>query len=539
MNKPGNFHHTQIWENPGWRRLRLFNYYRGALALLLLTIHLNGLTELLVPPEILNPSLFYIASIFYIVACVIFMLSIHQRKPGLDIQVMLQTVIDITAIITLMHAAGGVRSGLGMLLIINISITSLFLRKRLTLLFAAATSLAILGEQIYSQISFVDFNPAYTQAGILGTLIFVFAFLTSNTARRLRETELLASQQSRALESAVQMNEHIIRNMRTGIMVITQQGVIQMANKAAETLLGNVKLEPMQNLHDVFPALYDRFTEWQNNRQTVMQSPVPQSHGLPDIQPGFSKIEPYDDKDGRVLIFLEDASQLNQRFQQVKLASLGRLTASIAHEIRNPLAAINHAAQLLNESTDKPEDTKLTKIINTQANRLNSIVENVMQLSRQQRATPETIALKTWLQQCVHEFCSHRGLQIEQVDIDIQPEDTSILFDANNLRQVLWNLCSNAIYHSGLPIDALRIDLHGGVLEESGQVYIDISDNGTGIGDEIEQQIFEPFFTTSTKGTGLGLYITKEVVESNRAKIHYMKPNTGGSCFRIYFIPAH
>jgi len=235
------------------------------------------------------------------------------------------------------------------------------------------------------------------------------------------------------------------------------------------------------------------------------------------------------------LIFLEDATQIAQRFQQIKLASLGRLTASIAHEIRNPLAAINHAGQLLGETTRDEADTKLTKIINTQVKRLNSIVENVLQLSRQQRGKPETINLYQWLIHFREEFIATHQLLAYQIQIKIIPDSIEILFDSSQLHQVLWNLCSNAINHSGMELSNIMISIQGEIDNHIKQPYIDIIDNGYGIDKETQTHIFEPFFTTSSEGTGLGLYITKEVIESNRAKIRFISPQTGGTCFRIYF----
>lgn len=522
--------------NPSWHWLRLFNYYRGFLAIFFITVYLNGWAELLVRPQDYNPFVFYSASVAYIIAFVVFMPSIHQQRPRLETQVIVQTCIDITLIIALMYASGGVRSGLGMLLIINISMTSLFLKKRLTLLFAAATSIAILVEQGYSQIVINDFNSEFAQAGILGIFIFIFAFMTSNVARQLRETEQLAEEQSRELESAVSMNEHIIRNMRTGILVTSPDGNIVMANNAAENLLGNIKLTPETPLKQISSGLFERFSEWQSSIEPPQQAPVQQSHGLPDIQPGFSPVDQEKGKKGRTLIFLEDASQLSQRFQQVKLASLGRLTASIAHEIRNPLAAIHHASQLLDEAITDAADAKLTNIINTQVLRLNGVVENVLQLSRQQRGNPEGINLLDWLLNFRNEFCPSHELDKNQFVINIHPVSTTILFDTSHLHQVFWNLCSNAINHSGIEIEHLILTLQGGITQDSTQPFIDIIDNGQGINEDVEPQIFEPFFTTNSNGTGLGLYITKEVVESNRAKIRHIALPTGGTCFRIHFM---
>lgn len=532
MNKQQSKTDYQL--NRSWGHLRLLNYYRGFLALLFLTLFLNGWTELLIPEKYYNPVLFYWTTVVYTFLCITFMATIPRRKPGLAVQAAIQLCIDTLIMIAYIHASGGIRSGLGMLLIINVSASSLFLPRIQTLLFAAFTSLAILSQQLYSQYTILNYEPAYTQAGILGVLFFAFAFLTSNIYSKLSKSEEFASQQSLELETIVQMNEHIIQSMRTGIMVVSPLGKIYMSNQAATSLLGDIVISKNSTLEKTLPSLEKAFTHWKENASQP-QTAIRQSHGLPDLQPGFSRIEPHKGDRSRVLIFLEDASQLNQRFQQVRLASLGRLTASIAHEIRNPLAAIHHAAQLLEESKLDASDKKLTNIINTQAERLNTLVENVLQLSRQQHGTPHGLDIARWLKQFKEEFVSTEGLTKSQIEIKM-PDTINVLFDPDQLHQVMWNLCSNAVKHSTKPKKEVSICIEGGYTEEEKRPYIDIVDNGPGIATDIQEQIFDPFYTTNADGIGLGLYITKEVIESNRAKIHLIvKPNSG-ACFRIYFL---
>ncbi len=547
MNGTGNIDITNHLEkhavNPGqqnrsWHYLRLFNYYRSALALLFLILYFNGWAEQFIRPADYNQQLFYWASLGYVAASIGFMLSLHFHKPGLDVQVVLQTCVDVAVIITLMHASGGIRSGFGMLLIINLSLTSIFLTRRIILFLAAATSLALLGEHIYSQLVIPDFREAYVQTGILGIVIFTFTFLTSIIARRLRESEQLANVRSRELKSAMRMNEQIIRKMRTGILVVGPGGVIEMANDAAINLLGLTTIPESCTLRKLLPELHERYIDWKNSIEYIQHKPVQQRHGLPDLQPGFSRIEPALGERSSTLVFLEDATQLNQRFQQVRLASLGRLTASIAHEIRNPLAAIHHASQLLDEVFENGPDKKLTDIIHAQVNRLNGVVENVLQLSRQQRGSPESIELLPWLNKFRDEYIASQGLDKNQVKIHIEPEHTAILFDASHLHQIMWNLCGNAVNHSHKPLDRVFINIEGGIDMESNQPYLDVIDNGPGIDPDTAQQIFDPFFTTSNDGTGLGLYIIKEVVESNRAKIRHIALPAGGTCFRLYFLQA-
>lgn len=521
----------------GWYQLRLFNYYRISLALFFITLYINGWLDKLIPADFTNTRLFVATAALYLAASLLIGISLYFKKPDLRFQAIIHTLLDISCIIILMHAAGGIRTGLGMLLIISVSMSSLFVQKQTTILFAAIATLGIIFEQVYSQFIYTDFQPAFTQAGLLGLLIFISAFLTIYTARRIRESEKLAKETSDELETIVQMNEHIIKSMRTGIIVIRNDGHILMANNAALELLGNISISPQSNLRDVSPALYNRFIDWQEN-STQNHKPIQQAQGMPDLQPGFSQIEKGKQQHkskGRTLIFLEDATQIAQRFQQVKLASLGRLTASIAHEIRNPLAAINHAGQLLDETVSEKADKKLTEIINTQARRLNGIIENVLQLSRQQRGTPENITLQQWLEKFREEFINTHGLQAYQIQIKLKPQDIIISFDPSQLHQVMWNLCSNAINHSAMQKSNTMISINGEIDAVFKQPYIDIIDNGPGISKEIQEHIFDPFFTTRSDGTGLGLYLTKEVIESNRAKIRHITPLTGGTCFRIYF----
>ena len=224
-------------------------------------MYLNGWTEQFIRTSDYDQLLFHWASVGYVAACFVFMLSLHLHKPGLDTQVIIQTCVDIVVIIALMHASGGVRSGFGMLLIINLSLSSIFLTRRFTLFLAATTSLALLGENIYSQLVLPEYREAYVQTGILGIVIFTFAFLTSIIARRLRESEQLATERSRELKSVIQMNEHIIRNMRTGILVVNPDGVIEMANNAAISLLGCTHLDINANLKQILPELHHRFND--------------------------------------------------------------------------------------------------------------------------------------------------------------------------------------------------------------------------------------------------------------------------------------
>ena len=514
-----------------WKPLRQFNLYRILLALGLLTAYfksdwmpfLGSLSEL-------N---FIAFTIVFLISGVIFLGLSLRQSPTFEHQVMISNASDIVLITLLAHFSGGLSSSLGLLLIINVTATGTFLKDRVSFLFAALASISILIQQTYSTMSGITDSSEYARAGLLGLVFFATSFLASVLSKRVRESEQLAIQQKADIISLQKLNEDIIQNMRTGIIVVDNDGHIRMANSSAESLLGHVDLQKKPLLENILPALDERFLEWQEQPQ-MNHKPIRQDQGLPDIQPGFRHLS----ATGDTLIFLEDATQLNQRFQQMKLASLGRLTASIAHEIRNPLSAINHAAQLLQESELDISDTKLTSIITAQVQRLDGVVKNVLQLSKQQESKNQTIELSSWLEKFKNEFILSQKILPDQLLLEKPDTKISILFDDSQLNQILSNLVSNAIAHHHLDDNQILIRICCGFDQQQHQPFLDIIDNGPGIEEKTVQQIFDPFFTTSTSGTGLGLYISKEMLETNRAKIRYLKTRQGGSCFRILFLSA-
>ncbi len=516
-----------------WSSLNHFNFYRLLLAGALLLFYFKSLLGGFLGRH--NHEGFVIVSLIFLLSGAVYLLLGIRKQPSFKSQIILTNGSDIVLITLMMHFSGGLVSGLGMLLIINIAATGTFLQTRDSYFFAAIASMGVLFEQTYSHLNDMTLPSAYSAAGILGMVFFGSSMLASILSRQVRESEALASQRTADLHSLEKLNEQIIQNMRTGIMVVDSQGYVRMANSSAENLLGNISLRNQPLLNTIFPPLDERLKEWRNQPR-MFQKPIRQKRGLPDIQPGFLKLENSGSNPGDSLIFLEEATHLNQRFQQIKLASLGRLTASIAHEIRNPLSAINHAAQLLNESELATVDVKLTQIITTQVQRLDKIVENVLSLSRPQKGKPDSIQLSPWLENFRLEFAQAQRLNPEQLTIDINPEDLCMLFEASHLYQVVHNLCTNAVNHSDKALHDIKILLHADLDPIRDQYFLDIIDNGPGINAEQQEQIFDPFFTTSSKGTGLGLFITKEMIETNRGQIRYLDHADGGSCFRIYFL---
>lgn len=510
-----------------WRPLRLFNFYRLLLSgfFVLLTFSVLSIR----PIGEHNQTLFDGVAIIYLLLAIGSSFTIRARAPRFTTQVYCQTLIDIVAITLLMHASGGVTSGLGMLLIIAVAAGAMLLEGRTALSLAAIATLFILGEQIYFQLGNPQLSAAYTHTGLLGASFFVTALLARVLAQRIRESEALAAKRGIDLANMEQLAEYVIQRMQTGVVVVDSSAHIWQINDSARQLLGLAPLTGNPPLAITCPPLAQQYQRWLNTPDAVAQ----QFHGdVAKLLPRFAMLG----DEASTLIFLEDTAALAQQAQQLKLASLGRLSANIAHEIRNPLGAISHAGQLLAESPrlDK-HDQRLTEIIHSNCQRMNSIIENVLHLGRRNQAQPETILLKPWLENFVDELCRSQQLTAEQVQLSVEPETLTIEFDASQLHQILWNLCHNGIRHGTEQSGHAQLSLSAHVAANNPTAHLDISDNGPGIDAVTLQQIFEPFFTTAAQGSGLGLYIARELSECNHAHLSYLPATHGGSCFRLTF----
>lgn len=513
-------------DTTGWRALRYFNIYRLVLTGLFAVF---VLTKTLPPPlGAVDPELFAVTVLVYFAGTIAMQVLIEQRLAAQITLTYALVALDTAAVVVMMFSSGGVTSGLGMLLVVTIVGASILATGRHALAFAALASIAVLAEEIYAAV--VNRLPVvnYTQAGLLGITFFAASLLAYVSARRVRESEALARQRAAALASLERLNEHIVQRMRSGILAIDSSQQVRLMNASAARLLGTEHGAEGQPLTALLPEIGRRYEMWRADGRNVSM-PI---HGRGvDLTVAFSALGG-DGQEG-ALVFLEDDAMLRQRAQQLKLASLGRLVASIAHEIRNPLGAISHAAQLLQESdTHGREDQRLTEIIRDHAQRVNAIVENVMNLARREMPVPEAFELRPWLEGYVREFLERHDLGSDAVTVAIQPGDLTVRMDRGQCRQVLWNLCENALrYSRGSPL----IEMRAGIDERSGRPFLDVADHGTGIPAEFVERVFEPFATTEAKGTGLGLYIANELCEANQASLR-LEANTPDGCrFRINF----
>lgn len=512
-----------------WRLLQSLGLYRLLLVTLLVTLQESGAINQLF--EQILPRLFFVTCRVYALLALPLVLFTLYRRPGLVAQVIGNFTIDALAIVTLVFASGGVSAGLGMLLVPSVVGASLLLSTRLGLLAAAVATLAMFGQEITRQFPFLYSPSDFTATGVLGVMFFVTATAANAVARRARASEAVAQRVGSEFADLSRLNEVVLDTMQTGVVVVDGGERIRALNAAAARLLGctgDVATLPL--LGALAPGISAALQRWHEGSATP-EPPIapPPGTGL-ELLPRFRRLGTA--ADSPVLILLEDAARIREQAQQIKLAALGRLSASIAHEIRNPLSAITHAGQLLAESPAlEAQDRKLIDIVQRHGARINTIVKDVLDLSRG-AAHPQVFRLMPWLaEMCAQYREAHpdRWLQAEG--------DAALLirFDPHHLQQVLFNLFDNAWLHgsrAGQPpsvrLLARPLYFQGGALE--------VSDDGPGVPAAEAEQLFEPFYTTLAQGTGLGLYLARELCAYNQAKLGYQPGERGGSVFRITFV---
>jgi len=391
--------------------------------------------------------------------------------------------------------------------------------------------LAVLAEQGVSEWIGSGKESSYTQAGLLGAGFFATAILARLLAQRVRESEDLAHQRGIDLANLTELNAHIIQQMDAGVVVVDAHGRVRLLNTAAWYLLG-MPADTHRDLAHLCPELSRQVNAWRTDHgiEPKIFRPLSESNA---VLPRFAVLG--QTAGTGLLITLEDAAALAEQAQQMKLAALGRLTASIAHEIRNPLGAVSHAAQLLEESPDLAEsDRRLTRIICDQAWRLNGVIENVLLLSRREPARLEDLSLAPLLNQIAVDLRTRPEAETVTITATVSPPDLTARFDSSQIRQVLDNLCRNALRHARREDGTLHLRLEASMAMDQG-ILLDVLDDGPGIPAEIARQIFEPFFTTRRDGTGLGLYLARELCEANLARLTYQPIPETGSRFRIRF----
>ncbi len=514
--------------------LRIYNYYRLFIGCLLGAMFWSGIASSVLGTE--DPVLFNKAIVVYIVTSGVGLLLFwlgHIRLYSAHIACLLS--VDFISFSLIIYASGGVNSSLSYLLLISMAIGSIIIYDHTYVALAAFAALLVLFMSVFKVLYDNETTHSIFTAGVTGILLFMTAFSFHFLAQKIRTSQQVAAEHAQYAANFQRWAQLIVERMQTGIVIVNQTLAVELINDAARHLL---MLTTTPAKIDHIPQIHNLLLAWQKGDLSYFPLIFSTPSGS-EVKVSSSAIESNgeDLHNLSLVLFIESTQQLNQQVQQLKLASLGRLTASIAHEIRNPLSAISHAGQLLGESDRiAEEDTKLVNMIQSHCRRIDHIIDNVLTMSKHKNANPEIIDLGDWVEQFKEEYLRHKS---GAVHIDILSDKVMAKIDQNHLHQIMSNLVDNGLRYSRKNISSnskvAQVYLHIGVDQAIDLPYIDVIDDGKGIEGAALEHLFEPFFTTETAGTGLGLYLSRELCQANQANLSYrMTEKERKSCFRIH-----
>lgn len=550
---------------PQLRRLGLiYSIYRFIVSLFfMLMVYVNARVD---SSSLLPSFLQQTVLSFYVLLSLILLGLFYVVSKKIRRQLAFGLVLDVIILSLLLYSAGAPDLQLTMLYMVVVAASFMLLHSSQALIITLLAIIFVIYQQFFYAIANSMSLANLGDALLMSASFLAVAMLSWSLSQRLVQLEKVAASHAKEVERLNVINQEVITQMVNGVIVIDKQRIV-LANLAAHQLL-SMAHDPDAIAQDISIAINDT----QNDRRHALLNDFQQKLGKQHTQllkaclsvaDGQSRSFTYDLpaianasvfgklrvqitplKDDSKLIILEDLRREHASAQQLKLASLGQLTASIAHEIRNPLAAISQASQLLmedmaefdakNAASNNPEhrtfdvdmagNHELCKMIFSQTKRVNRIIEDVLKLSRQQKANQQSIVLTEWLPTFLENY-----FQGHDVFLHIKTQPT-ISFDTHQLEQVLINLINNGLRHSSYAHPHAYVEIE--VYCADNDVIIDTLDNGTGVRSEELAHLFNPFFTTDQKGTGLGLYLSQAFCEANQARLLYV-PEHEKTCFRL------
>jgi two-component system sensor histidine kinase PilS (NtrC family) len=524
-----------------WRTMLTFNVTRMVIALVLL-VFLSFNTKKDAGTNTQFGSLE--TCIVYLILAAIFAIFAAYRRRRFLLQLIPQIAIDIAVISMLYFAAGGVKSGLPILYLFPLAGVAILAPLLVALFFASAVTIFLLAESIYQAVT-QAIDASFSQSGLYGAAFFATVIVINRLAAKLIKQEDLAAQRGRDLRVQEAINRLVIADMGDGILVVAADGTVLTGNPAAERMLGlTIPYDkPAILLTDMtaLAPIADAFFSWSGKSDDRTDSKDDTSIFVV-VKPGdemalqgtttiwgwrreltarlklrFATVETAGLAEERTVIFLQDVTEIENQAQQLKLASMGRLTASIAHEVRNPLSAISHAASLLSEDAPSTSGARLLNIIADNVARLNQMIEDILQLSRKAQSHGEPLALTPFFTEILAELQETHALQKEMVYL-AEMDQYFVRFDPLHLREVIMNLLSNALRYASGRRGSIKLHV---VSDVANRLELHVQDDGPAITPEVRAHLFEPFYTTSSKGTGLGLYVARELCLNNGSMLDY------------------
>ena len=509
--------------------LAVYNAYRALVALSLLALGLIELSGISTIPGY-NTDLLWLSGLWSLTALALFRRTewLASRPELGPLAIMLFDLVMVAFLTALGSELG---SGLPLLFLPTVSASAVVIRNRLlATAVAALATLAVLSDSTYQlQQGAID-SSAMLSAGLLSTLIFLISLLLQLIVGRMDKFEQLADSATTQVATLEELSDQVIAHMTVGVCRISPDNRLTAVNKAAMLLLELTDFETPVSLETVDKTLAQYVSNWRSGQHTSAMPFKIHSEGkllMPKLISVGHDFEP------EILLFVEDYTPVTEAAQTLKLNALGKLTASIAHEIRNPLTAISHASQLMEDISDNPaEQIELCRIIANNTQRVNEIIENILQLSRREDAKRESLDLLAWLRLFIPEY--EQGQAHGSCVTLRAPEPVgTILFDPGHLRRILTNLLDNGVRHAGERTGQFTVTLELTKDIATNKAHIDVIDAGSGVPDTMRDRLFEPFFTTSPKGSGLGLYLCRELCQSNNAALSYDRTVDDGTRFRV------
>ena len=504
-------------EQRQWRTLLVYNLYRILSVFLFLGIFIFN-------PILISYKLpfFCILFIYFLFTCVFLYFGL-RHTISFDKQVFISGTIDVLLLSSILVLIGNLQLGQGIILNVTVAALSILAPGRLAIYFAALASCLLLCGSILQFIMNNEKELATLYySGIYGAGFFATAITAWYLSNWVRMSENLAEHRKDELVGMQRINEYIVERLHSGIIYVDVNKHIKFINTAAREFFGLNKNGSVVSLEQVSLLLCQKFDNFlikakqhEPIAQAIFEEPFLRVHFF------STAVE----NNPAVLIIVEDMTYIAQQAQQLKLAALGRFSASIAHELRNPLGAIAHAAQLLGEEGGlNEEDSRLKQLIENNCERMNGVIKNVLQLSRREQSQPQLNEISTFLEQFKQNFAHNDKCNII---IKLSRKKMSIVFDRSQLEQILVILCENSIMHGQDKTGKANIVISAKSFVH--KLIITVSDSGPGVPLEHRDSIFEPFFTTLRNGTGMGLFIAKDLCEINQARLNLMKVNKGCS----------
>ncbi|HMB56369.1 MAG TPA: ATP-binding protein [Arenimonas sp.] len=518
---------AQVNPIPQRRELYFFNLFRVLEAGILALVAFTPLGQWSV--DIQQPLLLKFASLVYLIASAGLLIAGRRIDKRLRRQTAIGLLFDLSAIGCALLAMNGGESGIAMFMVFNIGAGALILTPSASLGFALAGSALLMIEYLFNQLFYPAFARTIAEPMMYSVTYIGMAIMGQQLRKQMSASQALAEKRGEELANLSELNELVIRRMRTGVLVVDGGHHIRLSNEAAWALMGNPSPD-RRDLAEVAPSLHQSLWLWRQGRGEVPKA-MTFAEGSPEVLPRFVALSL---TDKLFLIFLDDSRIYSDRAEELTLSTLGRLSASIAHEIRNPLAAISYSVQLLEESQALPDtDRRLLEIIHSQCQRMNGIVQNILGLARRERSQTISLELNAFIRHFAEEYRTNHPLETDVLQAIPGGRLLVAMVDPQHLHQVLTVLVHNALTYGREPGKPAQVTLSARSDGPQGPPLLEVIDRGPGIPAKVAEQIFAPFFTTNEHGTGLGLYIAKQLCEANLCTLSFQPVPGGGSCFRI------